>query len=235
MIDLSFLTLLGLGFMLGLRHALDIDHVAAVSTVVARRPSFKASSLIGFSWGIGHTVILLLSGLLVLWFRVPVPGWLTWAAEGAVGMMLVVLGTLLALKLVEGRWHIHRHAHEGTEHIHLHSHAVQYGHGHSHWLRDSVRPLCIGMAHGLSGSAALLLLVVSSAHSTVEGMVYIAVFGVGSILGMILVGLALSLPVIWSFRISPPALFAVQGAASLGSVVLGLSLIYKTIMGSSIV
>ena len=66
-------------------------------------------------------------------------------------------------------------------------------------------------------------------------MVYIAVFGVGSILGMILVGLALSLPVIWSFRISPPALFAVQGAASLGSVVLGLSLIYKTIMGSSIV
>ncbi|HSB45049.1 MAG TPA: hypothetical protein VLD60_08560 [Nitrospira sp.] len=234
MIEPSFLTLLSLGFMLGLRHALDSDHVAAVSTVLTQRPSLKASGLIGFSWGIGHTLILLLVGLIVLWFRVPVPELLAQVAEGAVGVMLVVLGGLLGVKLFKERWHVHQHDHDGSRHVHLHSHAVVVDHGHPHWWRESVRPLCIGMAHGLAGSAALLLLVVSSARSVMEGLVYIMVFGCGSILGMMLIGLALSLPVVWSLQLGRPVFLAIQGLASLGSVGLGLSIVYRILMGEQL-
>ena len=179
MLDTEFLTIVGLGFVLGLRHALDTDHLAAVSTVLAQRPSFRASGMIGFSWGLGHTAILLLVGAVVLVFRVPVPEPIALAAEFGVGAMLVFLGCMLGLRLVRERWHVHRHEHDGTQHLHLHSHALADDHGHGHWWHDSVRPFCIGMAHGLAGSAALLLIVLSSARSVSEGLIYIAVFGAG--------------------------------------------------------
>lgn len=231
MVESSYVTILMLGFVLGLRHALDTDHIAAVATVLAQRPSWRASSLVGLSWGLGHTVVLLLVGALVLVLRVPIPEPIAMAAEFAVGVMLVVLGGLLGIKLVKEQWHMHQHDHDGTKHVHLHSHAQSPGHGHSHWWRESVRPLCIGMAHGLAGSAALLLLVVASAHSVMEGLVYITVFGCGSILGMMLIGLVLSFPVVWSLRLGQPVFLAVQGVACLGSVGLGLSIIYRILMG----
>ena len=231
MVESSYVTILMLGFVLGLRHALDTDHIAAVATVLAQRPSWRASSLVGLSWGLGHTVVLLLVGALVLVLRVPIPEPIAMAAEFAVGVMLVVLGGLLGIKLVKEQWHMHQHDHDGAKHVHLHSHAQSPGHGHSHWWRESVRPLCIGMAHGLAGSAALLLLVVASAHSVMEGLVYITVFGCGSILGMMLIGLVLSFPVVWSLRLGQPVFLAVQGVASLGSVGLGLSIIYRILMG----
>jgi len=220
--------------MLGLRHALDSDHVAAVSTVLAERPSLKTSGLIGFSWGVGHTVILLAVGLIVLWFRVPVPDSLAQAAEGMVGIMLVVLGGMLGMKLWKERWHVHQHDHDGTRHVHLHSHAIVVNHGHSHWWRESVRPLCIGMAHGLAGSAALLLIVVSSARSVADGLIYIGLFGCGSIVGMMLIGLVLSLPIVWSVRFGRPVFLVVQGLASLGSVGLGLSIIYRILVSEQV-
>lgn len=231
MVESSYVTILMLGFVLGLRHALDTDHIAAVTTVLAQRPSWRASSLVGLSWGLGHTVVLLLVGALVLVLRVPIPEPIAMAAEFAVGVMLVVLGGLLGIKLVKEQWHMHQHDHDGTKHVHLHSHAQSPGHGHPHWWRESVRPLCIGMAHGLAGSAALLLLVVASAHSVMEGLVYITVFGCGSILGMMLIGLVLSFPVVWSLRLGQPVFLTVQGVASLGSVGLGLSIIYRILMG----
>ena len=231
MVESSYVTILMLGFVLGLRHALDTDHIAAVATVLAQRPSWRASSLVGLSWGLGHTVVLLLVGALVLVLRVPIPEPIAMAAEFAVGVMLVVLGGLLGIKLVKEQWHMHQHDHDGAKHVHLHSHTQSPGHGHSHWWRESVRPLCIGMAHGLAGSAALLLLVVASAHSVMEGLVYITVFGCGSILGMMLIGLVLSFPVVWSLRLGQPVFLAVQGVASLGSVGLGLSIIYRVLMG----
>lgn len=231
MVESSYVTILMLGFVLGLRHALDTDHIAAVATVLAQRPSWRASSLVGLSWGLGHTVVLLLVGALVLVLRVPIPEPIAMAAEFAVGVMLVVLGGLLGIKLVKEQWHMHQHDHDGARHVHLHSHTQSPGHGHSHWWRESVRPLCIGMAHGLAGSAALLLLVVASAHSVMEGLVYITVFGCGSILGMMLIGLVLSFPVVWSLRLGQPVFLAVQGVACLGSVGIGLSIIYRILMG----
>ena len=234
MLDTEFLTIVGLGFVLGLRHALDTDHLAAVSTVLAQRPSFRASGMIGFSWGLGHTAILLLVGAVVLVCRVPVPEPIALAAEFGVGAMLVFLGCMLGLRLARERWHVHRHEHDGTQHLHLHSHALTEDHGHGHWWRDSVRPFCIGMAHGLAGSAALLLIVLSSARSVSEGLIYIAVFGAGSILGMMLVGMVVSLPVIWSLNLGRPMFLAVQGLASLGSVAVGLTIMLQIAFGGQL-
>jgi high-affinity nickel-transport protein len=230
MADSSYLTVLGLGFILGLRHALDTDHLAAVSTVLAERPSWRASWLVGLSWGIGHTLVLLVVGAIVLVLRVPIPEPLAVAAEGAVGLMLVALGGLLAMKLIRERWHLHQHDHDGMRHVHLHSHSHAGHHRHAHWWRQSLRPLCIGMAHGLAGSAALLLLVVASAESIMGGLLYIAVFGCGSILGMMLIGLVLSLPVVCSLRVGRPLFLAVQGLASLGSIALGCSIVYRILL-----
>jgi sulfite exporter TauE/SafE len=234
MVETSYMTILTLGFVLGLRHALDTDHIAAVSTVLAQRPSWRASGLVGLSWGLGHTLVLLLVGAVVLVLHVPIPELVSTAAEFAVGIMLVILGCLLGTKLINERWHMHQHDHDGTRHVHLHSHVQSIDHGHSHWWRASLRPLCIGMAHGLAGSAALLLIVVASANSVVDGLIYIAVFGCGSILGMILIGLVLSLPVVWSLRLGRPVFLAVQGVASLGSVALGVSIVYRVVMGEQL-
>jgi hypothetical protein len=231
MADPSFLTVLSLGFVLGLRHALDTDHIAAVSTVLAQRPSWRASSLVGLSWGMGHTIVLLLVGAVVLILRVPIPEPIALAAEFAVGIMLIALGGLLGLRLIRERWHAHSHDHDGTTHIHLHSHALAPDHGHSHWWRESIRPLCIVMAHGLAGSAALLLVVLSSSHSMLKGLVYIAVFGFGSIIGMMLIGLALSVPMVWSLSYGRSAFLAIQGLASLGSIGLGLTMLVRMMMG----
>jgi len=210
---------------------LDTDHLAAVSTVLAERPSWRASGLVGLSWGIGHTVVLLLVGAVVLVLRVPIPEPLAMAAEGFVGVMLVLLGGLLGLKLIRERWHLHDHDHGGRRHVHLHSHSRSQDHRHRHWWRESIRPLCIGMAHGLAGSAALLLFVVASARSVVAGLLYIAVFGCGSILGMVLIGLMLSLPVVWSLRVSGPLFLAVQSLASVGSIALGCVIVYRILAG----
>lgn len=230
--DAEVLTILGLGFVLGLRHALDTDHIVAVSTVLARRPSVRASGMIGFSWGLGHTLVLLLVGAVVLALRVEIPESVALAAEFGVGVMLVVLGSALAVKLSKERWHLHTHEHDGERHLHFHSHQQIADHRHPHWLRDAIQPLCIGMAHGLAGSAALLLVVLSTAKSIMAGFFYIAVFGVGSILGMILIGLAISVPVLWSFSVSRRVFLAVQGLASLGSIGLGAGIIIRIVLNN---
>jgi hypothetical protein len=172
-----------------------------------------------------------LAGAVVLVLRVPIPEPFALAAEFGVGMMLVFLGGVLAVRLVRERWHVHAHDHDGAQHVHLHSHALVEDHGHGHWWRNSIRPFCIGMAHGLAGSAALLLLVLSSARSVSEGLTYIAVFGFGSIMGMVLVGMVVSLPVLWSLNLGRPVFLAVQGLASFGSVTVGLMMMFQIAFG----
>lgn len=227
MLESNLLTFLSVGFLLGLRHALDADHLAAVSTVLAERPSVRASGLVGLWWGVGHTLTLLLVGAVVLVSGIHIPEPFAVMAESGVGLLLVVLGGTLALKLLRERWHLHRHVHDGEPHLHLHSHGRREDHAHSHWARQSLRPLLIGMAHGVAGSAALMLIIVSSTSGIGQGLLYIMVFGVGSIGGMLLIGLTLSVPVVYSRTIGQRAFFAVQGAASLGSVGLGLWMLYR--------
>ncbi|HJT18867.1 MAG TPA: hypothetical protein VJ746_00260 [Nitrospira sp.] len=231
MIDTEFLTVLGLGFVLGLRHALDSDHIAAVSTVIAQRPSWRTSSLIGFSWGLGHTLVLLVVGTSVLSLGISIPEAWAVAAESIVAVMLIVLGGALGRGVLREGWHLHAHDHDGQRHSHLHSHAVFRDHGHPHWWSDSIKPLCIGMAHGMAGSAALLLVVLSASRTFLQGVGYIAVFGLGSIVGMMLIGLGISLPMAWSLSFGRPVLLAIQGLACLGSIGLGLSMLVHVAAG----
>lgn len=222
MFDWHLLTLLGLGFLLGLRHALDADHVAAVSTILARSASLWRSSLIGACWGLGHTAVLLLAGALVIGFKVAIPPVLSQWFEFGVGLMLVGLGGSLAWTLYREDWHWHRHEHDGSHHVHLHHHHHTEGHEHTHWLEGALKPFFIGMVHGLAGSAALLLVVVSAVESVVQGLTYIGVFGLGSILGMVGVGVLVSVPLLYAESWGPIARVSLRGMVSLGTVLVGV-------------
>ncbi len=221
--ETELLTLLGVGFLLGLRHALDTDHLAAVSTVLAERPSLLASGAVGLWWGIGHTLTLLLVGSVVLAWGLHIPEEFEMIAESGVALLLIILGGTLARKLYRERWHVHsHHHHDGERHVHFHSHQRQEGHGHRHWIVDSIRPLCIGMAHGLAGSAALMLMILATTTDVTSGLLSILIFGLGSIMGMMMIGLTISVPVIYSRSINQRLFMGVQGVASFASVSVGL-------------
>ena len=222
MSDPSYAAILGFGFLLGLRHALDADHLAAISTVLAERPSFRASSAVGFWWGIGHTTTLLLVGAVVLACGIRIPERFELIAESSVGLLLIALGGTLAWKLYRERWHVHRHHHDDGPHVHFHSHRQQDDHRHRHWMAGSLRPLCIGMAHGLAGSAALMLIVLSSTQELGSGLLSIAVFGVGSIVGMMAIGLTISLPLVYSLAASRRLFVGLQGCAGVASICIGI-------------
>nr|MBI3612416.1 sulfite exporter TauE/SafE family protein [Nitrospirota bacterium] len=225
--DASFLSILGLGFLLGAKHALDADHVAAVSTLLADRPAWRTSGFIGFCWGFGHTTTLLLVGFLVIAFKVTISEPVAQGFEVGVGLMLIFLGGSLAATLVRERWHWHVHRHDGAAHVHLHSHHLQRDHGHDHWLPSALRPVLVGMAHGLAGSAALMLLVLAAVRSVWEGVVYILIFGIGSIAGMVVLGMLISVPLVLSAAWGHRVQMAVQGLASLGSIGLGLTMVAR--------
>jgi hypothetical protein len=225
--DAQFLTVLGLGFLLGARHALDADHVAAVATIVSDRPDLRRSGFIGFCWGFGHTLVLLLVGLAVIALKVTIPERLASALEFLVGLMLVGLGASLAATLVRERWHLHPHEHGGEPHLHLHSHCHRQDHVHGHWLRVSMKPFLVGMIHGLAGSAALTLMALSAVRTIWEGLVYISVFGFGSILGMMALGMVITLPLTVSASYGRRAQILVQGLASIGSIGLGLTIMVR--------
>jgi high-affinity nickel permease len=227
MSDPSYATILGIGFLLGLRHALDTDHLAAVSTVLAERPSLLASGAVGLWWGIGHTLTLLLIGSIVLAWGLQIPAEFEFIAESGVGILLIVLGGMLALKLYRERWHVHSHHHDGQSHVHLHSHQQANDHRHRHWMTESIRPLCIGMAHGLAGSAALMLMILTTTTGVASGLLSIFIFGLGSIAGMMVIGMTISIPVIWSRSISRRLFVGVQGFASLASVLVGVWMLVK--------
>ena len=225
--EVEGLTLVGVGFLLGLRHALDADHLAAVSTVLAERPSMLASGAVGLWWGVGHTSTLLLVGSIVLISGLRIPEDFEPLAESGVALLLIVLGGSLAVKIYRERWHVHGHHHDGAQHVHFHSHQQGEEHHHRHWMADSIRPFGIGMAHGLAGSAAVLLMILTATQDIWTGLLSILVFGAGSILGMIVVGMAISVPVILSRSISHRLYMGVQSLASVASVVVGVWMLVK--------
>ena len=219
--------IVGLGFVLGLRHALDADHVIAVSTIVADTQSLLKAASIGALWGVGHTLTLSLVGLLILFGKVSIPESWSHIAELFVGLMLVYLGFTTLLKLRRERLHAHHHRHGSLEHTHFHSHSQSQVHDHSHPGRISWKPLYVGMIHGLAGSAALLLLVLSSIRSPWYGLFYIMLFGMGSIVGMILISLALGLPLVWTARSLERGYHNIGLVAGVASVILGAWLIFE--------
>ncbi|MEW6733061.1 MAG: hypothetical protein AB1489_17170, partial [Acidobacteriota bacterium] len=227
---LAISSMLGLGFLLGLKHALDADHLAAVSVIVSERRSILSSSLVGGLWGIGHTVSLLIAGTVVIFFGLEISEPIAQILELCVALMLIGLGIKAIYKLVKGG-KIHLHAHQHGNRIHLHPHIHDGSpevdsHTH-HGLHFSVRPLLVGMVHGLAGSAALMLLVVAQTRSWLLSLAYIVLFGLGSIGGMVIMSALVSMPIHLTAIHFARVNFAVRALAGLTSFAMGLFMVYE--------
>ena len=224
----SLAAILALGFVLGLKHATDADHVVAVTTFVSEQKSLVRSCWIGAFWGAGHTFSLAIAGLAVILLKVNVPKWLETRLEFAVAVMLVVLGARVLYKTWIQKLELHRHPHSHTPgaspHVHWHVHARGTQHQHTGWLHVGLRPLLVGMLHGAAGSGALMLLVLSTIHSSLRALLYIAVFGVGSIAGMLVISTLLALPMQWLGKRVATSYRPVQIFAGLFSCAFGIFL-----------
>jgi ABC-type nickel/cobalt efflux system permease component RcnA len=217
--------LLGLGFVLGLRHALDVDHLAAVSTIVTQRRSVWSSSLVGALWGLGHTAALLTAGLLVIGLHVEIPPGVGHVLELGVAAMLIALGLNLLWTLWRGgSLHLHAHEHDGHRHVHLHVHApADEGVVHHHHpIRVGRRPFLVGLVHGLAGSAALMLAVLATIPSRPLALAYVATFGCGSVGGMVAMSALLGMPLALAAERFARAEVALRVCAALGSIAVGV-------------
>jgi ABC-type nickel/cobalt efflux system permease component RcnA len=229
--DASITAALFLGFVLGLRHALDPDHLVAVSTIVSEHKSVARSSLVGTFWGLGHTASLLIASVIILLLRASIPEHVSLWMEMPVAAMLVFLGGLTMWRVLKERgWQIHSHLHshdEAPPHAHVHLHAGEE-HAHRHHLfRVGRRPFVVGMVHGVAGSAAITLAVLTTIPSVTLGLVYITIFGIGSIGGMLLMSAMIGLP----FAVTARRFSFLNGGirlfAGLFSVLFGLGLAWK--------
>ena len=223
------LAVLGLGLLLGLKHATDADHVVAVTTFVSESKSLWRSCSIGAFWGIGHTLSLALAGLVVIVFKVAIPSWVEARLEFVVALMLVALGARVLMRTFRGKieLHGHTHVHSGTvshSHWHIHTSAESRAHDHTGWVHLGFRPLLVGMVHGAAGSAALMLLVLSTIRLPLEAFLYILVFGFGSVLGMLLISCLLALPLHWAKGRAATSYKPIQLTAGLFSCLFGLYL-----------
>jgi len=192
---------------------MEADHLAAISTIVTERRSLLSSSLIGAFWGLGHTLALLIAAVGVLLLRYQVTDRMAHALELCVGVMLVLLGSDVLRRVIR----------RGASQTHEHS--VPSPHSHARGELVS-RPLLVGMVHGLAGSAPLLLLTLTVISSPVAAFSYIAVFGVGSMMGMTLMSLLVSVPARLTVEFARTNL-AVRGLSGLFSVGLGVVIVYQ--------
>jgi ABC-type nickel/cobalt efflux system permease component RcnA len=219
--EASLFAAFGLGLLLGIQHALDPDHLIAVSTIVSEQKNFKWASLIGAFWGLGHTTTLFIVGMLVIGLRVTIPPRLGSGLELLVALMLVILGVnVLRKSFGAERVHLHTHSHNPETHTHFHVHEnPKQDHGHGHPFKAMRRPFIVGMVHGLAGSAALMLLVLSTIESPAGGLLYIVIFGLGSVGGMLLLSGIISLPFILTaqrFSLMNRWIRVIAGVASVG-------------------
>jgi len=227
--------ILGLGFLLGMQHALEADHIAAVSSIAARRSQIGDIVKHGLTWGLGHTLTLFVfAGVAILLGRA-IPETVAKPIEGAVGVMLIGLGAHVLWRLWRDRVHFHRHGHaDGTVHFHAHSHAgdtlphARTAHIHEHGFRW--RTLLVGLMHGMAGSAALLVLAVTQASSPVAGLGYVALFGIGSMIGMGALSAVIAVPLAVSARFLTVANRALQGAVGAVTIAIGLVTLVENVL-----
>jgi high-affinity nickel permease len=259
----DLVSLLLLGFFLGMRHATDADHVIAIATIVSRQRTLRASVLVGAAWGIGHTLTILVVGSAIIVFGVVIPARVGLAMELAVGIMLVILGLLtltgmgrvLRDAVAPGRpllEHAHAHGHELTVHDHAHAHG-DYVHRHTHGhdagdhghpadqtplarldrrlgtlsLYQWLRPLVVGIVHGLAGSAAVALLVLAAVRDPTWAIAYLLLLGAGTVAGMMLITVALAAPFAFSWSRLPRFNWQLRVASGLISLGFGLLLVYE--------
>jgi high-affinity nickel-transport protein len=243
-----------LGLLLGMRHATDPDHVIAVTTIVSRQRTAWSAVLIGSLWGLGHTMTITLVGGLIIVFGVVIPPRVGLAMEFSVALMLIVLGivsvsgvmrrvTRMATPPRGPDAAIHTHAHAHQDYVHTHSHGHEPGaHGHAEHatplsrldrlfgslgVYQAIRPLIVGIVHGLAGSAAVALLVLATIRDPLWGVAYLLVFGAGTIAGMMLITAAIGVPVAYTAGRSPAMHRYLGVACGLLSIGFGLILAYQ--------
>lgn len=244
----TLLTITILGFFLGMRHATDPDHVVAVTTIVSRERSMFHASIIGALWGLGHTITILLVGSGMILFKLTIPPRIGLGMELSVGCMLILLGVLnltgvlhrmmewigtrgissVHSHFVMGRWMAHTHEEE------MKSDAIA-GRDSSvdprWWKRLSpfhlLRPLVVGIVHGLAGSAAIALLVLATIHQPAWAITYLLLFGIGTIAGMMLITATIALPFAFTMRRFTRLNHGMAIASGVISVCFGLFLCYQ--------
>ncbi len=221
---------LGFGFLLGVKHATEADHVAAMSTIVAENRSLWSSTWLGGFWGLGHTISLFVAGVFVVLLDFQISESAERWLEFGVGIMLTLLGLNVLRMLLRGdTLHFHTHEHGALVHAHPHMHedADDGGPETHHGRRFTARAVLIGMIHGLAGSGAVMLLVIPTIGPKLIGLAYIVIFGIGSVGGMMLMSFLVSLP----FRLTRSGLSwwnkGLQAAAGSVSVILGLWIVYE--------
>jgi hypothetical protein len=228
---LSVFAVLGLGLVFGLKHATDVDHVVAVSNIVSEQRKLSRAALVGALWGLGHTASLVIVGALVLVLRVGVPEGVASGLEFCVALMIIGLGVATfarSLRARRAQVHLHRHRHDGHGHAHIHFHEPGTEHAaeaapHSHAVtRIGIKPFLVGAVHGLAGSAALTLLILAQIPSPLVGLLYLAVFGLGSIAGMLLMSGLVGLPFILTARKLSGLHHGLQAAAGALSICFGV-------------
>ena len=221
----SLLGTLALGFVLGLKHALDADHLVAVSTIVGREQSIWKSSWVGAIWGMGHTASLFLAAVAVIVLRVSISPAVALSLEFCVGLMLMILGADLLRRVVRGDIAIHTHSHthgDSEQHVHLHVHApVVRAADHAHHGVGR-RPFFVGVVHGLAGSAALMLFVLSTISSPWAALLYVVIFGAGTIGGMLVMSGLIGLPFAIASRRLSSIVGRIQFAVGIGSFAFGV-------------
>ena len=226
--------IIAIGGLLGVRHAFEPDHLAAISTL-ATRPAARlwSAARLGLVWGLGHTATVGVVALLIIALGVRLPDRLWPAAELVVAGLLILLGTVVIWRYVRGRWHMHLHAHPAAQpHLHLHSHASDATHRHSHATVDARRSLGFGVAHGLAGSGAIAALLVAAAPDAASRLAYFAAFGAGTIAGMLGVSVTLSVLVRLAAERGTRWATILHVGAAVGSVVAGVVLAQQVIMRS---
>ncbi len=222
-----------IALLIGMRHALEADHIAAVASLAAgsRRPGEMVR--LGVAWGLGHGLTLFAVGTAVLVLDGVVPERLALGLEVAVGVMLVILGADVLRRMARDRVHFHAHPHAGRVHVHAHSHASEGHHAasphdHAHGLTG--RALVVGLVHGLAGSAGLVVLVLGTLDSVWSGILYMAAFGLGSVAGMAALSLAMAVPLRFGARRLTRAYNGLMAAVGLLTIGLGAAVLYQTAM-----
>ena len=248
---INFLSILVLGFFLGMRHATDPDHVVAVTTIVSRYRNVSYAALIGILWGLGHTVTILAVGGGIILFGWVIPVRIGLSMEFSVALMLILLGILNLTGILQtiserfiprqGKIHSHSHRHGGSVHTHLHGHDPQ---AHPHMTGQTpvkasdtllgsmgayqiLRPVIVGLVHGLAGSAAVALLVLATIRNPKWAVAYLVLFGVGTMVGMMLITVAMSLPFTHTAKSFPHMNRGFRIASGLLSLGFGLFLVYQ--------
>lgn len=238
----SLITILGLSFLLGMRHATDADHVVAVSTMIAKQKrGILSSGLIGMLWGLGHSITVTLVAIPIILYSLVIPPKLGLLLEFIVGVMLVILGISnlagLTAKLINKLTPltIHKHSHVdqlGINHSHYHLHSKKSllaNSIHHLGLFQILRPIIVGLVHGLAGSAAVALLILSTIHTPILAVFYLFIFHIGVLAGMMLITICIGASIVVAKRQSQSLNRYLVTASGILSLIFGLYIMYQTI------